>query len=48
MYIEPSILPGPFAEQAIDGYIELTAPQHNYPGYVRFVDRPERSDLGTM
>ena len=46
--LEPSIPPGPFAEQVIDGYIELTAPQHNNPGYVRFVDRPERSDMGTM
>jgi hypothetical protein len=47
--LEPSVPPGPFAEQVIDGYVELTAPQHNNPaGYVRFVDQPERSDTGTM
>jgi len=47
--LEPSVPPGPFAEQVIDGYLELTAPQHNNPArYVRFVDRPERSDTGTM
>lgn len=47
--LEPSVPPGPFAEQVIDGYIELTAPQHNNPArYVRFVDRPERSDEGTV
>jgi hypothetical protein len=43
--LEPSVPPGPFAEQVIDGYIELSAPQHNNPGYVRFVDRPERGDI---
>jgi len=47
--LEPSVPPGPFAEQVIDGYLELTAPQHNNPArYVRFVGRPERSDTGTM
>jgi len=46
--LEPTEPPGPFAEQVIDGYIELAAPQHNNPGYVRFVDRPERSREGTM
>ncbi|HEY6543067.1 MAG TPA: hypothetical protein VIZ18_19150 [Ktedonobacteraceae bacterium] len=46
--LEPSIPPGPFAEQVIDGYTELTAPQHNNPKDVRFVDRPEHSDTGTM
>ena len=46
--LEPSIPPGPFAEQIIEGYVELTAPQHNNPQDVRFVDLPERSDSGTM
>ena len=47
--LEPSIPPGPFAEHVIDGYVELTAPEHNNPaGYVRFVDLTERSDIGTM
>ena len=46
--LEPSVPPGPFAEQVIDGYVELTAPQHNNPKDLRFVDRPERSDTGTQ
>jgi hypothetical protein len=46
--LAPSVPPGPFAEQVIEGYIELTAPEHNNPKDVRFVDRPERSDMGTM
>ena len=47
--LEPSVPPGPFAEQVIDGYVELTAPQHNNPDRrVRFVDQPEKSDTGTM
>ncbi len=46
--LEPSIPPGPFAEHVIDGYVELTAPQHNNPQGVRFIDRSERSDAGTM
>ena len=46
--LEPSVPPGPFAEQVIDGYVELTAPQHNNPKDLRIVDRPERSDTGTM
>ena len=31
----------PYAEQVIDGYVALTAPQHNNPRDVRWVDRPE-------
>jgi hypothetical protein len=46
--LEPSVPPGPFAEYLIEGYVELTAPEHNNPGDVRFVDLPERSDTGTM
>lgn len=46
--LELTVPPGPFAEQVIDGYVELTAPQHNNPRDLRFVDRPERSDAGTM
>ena len=46
--LEPTVPPGPFAEQVIDGYVELTAPQHNNPKDLRFVERPERSDTGTM
>lgn len=46
--LEPSVPPGPFAEQVIEGYVELTAPEHNNPKDVRFVDRSERSDTGTM
>ncbi len=43
---EPSLPPGPFAVYLIEGYVELTAPQHNNLQGVRFVDRPERSDAG--
>ncbi|HKV58893.1 MAG TPA: hypothetical protein VJO32_11455 [Ktedonobacteraceae bacterium] len=46
--LEPTIPPVPFAEHVIDGYIELTAPEFNNPKDVRFVDRPEESDTGTM
>ncbi len=46
--LSPSVQPGPFAEQVIEGYTELTAPDHNNPKDVRFVDRLERSDTGTM
>ena len=35
---------GPFAEQVIAGYTELTSPLHNNIRAHRFVDRPERSD----
>jgi len=46
--LEPSVPRGPFAEQVIDGYIELTAPYHNNLQGVRFVDRPEQGNTGTM
>jgi hypothetical protein len=46
--LEPTVPPGPFAEQVINGYIELTTPLFNNPKAQRFVDRPERSDTGTM
>jgi hypothetical protein len=46
--LEPTVPPGPFAEQVIDGYIELTTPLFNNPKAQRFVDRPERSEEGTM
>jgi hypothetical protein len=31
----------PYAEEVIAGYVQLTAPRHNNPGGIRFVDRPE-------
>ena len=46
--LEPDILPRPFAEQIIEGYVEMTAPWHNNIRGVRFVDFPERSEEGTM
>lgn len=46
--LEPDILPRPFAEQVIEGYVELTAPRHNNIRGVRFVDFPERSEEGTI
>jgi hypothetical protein len=38
----------PFAEHIVAGYLELTAPIHNNIKAERFVDRPERSDAGTV
>ncbi len=38
----------PFAEHVILGYQELTSPLHNNIRRDRFVDRPERSDTGTV
>ena len=38
----------PFAEHIVQGYQELTAPWHNNIMRKRFVDRPERSDAGTI
>jgi hypothetical protein len=32
---------GPYAEQVIAGYVALTAPQHNNPRGVRWMDRTE-------
>ena len=46
--IEPTVPPGPFAEYVVEGYVELTSPNHNNITGVRFVDFPERSDTGTM
>ena len=46
--LEPTVPPGPFAEQVIDGYTELTTPLFNNPKEKRFVDRPERSEEGSM
>ena len=39
--LEPTEPPGPYAEHIIEGYVELTAPQHNNITAVRFVDPPE-------
>lgn len=38
---EPTMPSGPYAEQVIAGYVVLTAPQHNNPLDVRWVDRTE-------
>ena len=46
--LEPTIPPGPFAEYVVEGYVELTSPNHNNITGLRFVDFPERSDTGTM
>lgn len=46
--LEPTVPPGPFAEQVIDGYIQLATPLFNNPKEKRFVNRPERSREGTM
>lgn len=39
----PPTAEGAFAEHMIEGYVVLTAPDHNNPAGVRFVDRPELS-----
>lgn len=46
--LEPTVPPGPFAEHVIEGYVELTLPDHNNITGLRFVDMPERSDTGSM
>lgn len=38
----------PFAEYVVQGYRELTAPWHNNIMGKRFIDRPERSNAGTV
>jgi hypothetical protein len=38
----------PFAEHVVAGYLELTAPLHNNIRAERFVDCPERSNVGTV
>ncbi len=38
----------PYAEQVVKGYLELVAPIHNNITGKQFVDRPERSDEGTI
>jgi len=38
----------PYAEHVVEGYQELVAPTHNNIKNERFVDRPERSDEGTV
>ena len=37
---EPTMPSGPYAEQVIAGYVMLTAPRHNNPRDVRWLDRP--------
>lgn len=39
---EPTVPSGPYAQQVIGNYQELTTPQHNNPKGDRFVDRPEQ------
>lgn len=46
--LEPTVPPGPFAEYVVEGYVELTLPDHNNIMGLRFVDLPERSDMGSM
>lgn len=46
--LEPVEPMSPYAEHVIEGYQELTTPLHNNIRGERFVDRPERSDSGTM
>lgn len=42
--LEPTVPPGPFAEQIIKGYTELTSPLHNNVKADRFVDFPEQGE----
>ncbi len=46
--LAPADPPGPYAEHIIEGYQELLSPSHNNVKGHRFVDRPERSNTGTM
>jgi hypothetical protein len=46
--LEPTEPMSPFAEHVIEGYQELVSPLHNNIRGNRFIDRPERSDTGTM
>jgi hypothetical protein len=41
----PTVPPGPYAEEAIAGYVALTAPLHNNPRDVAFADRAEPMGL---
>jgi hypothetical protein len=38
----------PYAEHVVEGYQELVSPTHNNIKQEKFVDRPERSDEGTV
>jgi hypothetical protein len=44
----PTISPGPYAEQIIVGYRELTSPLHNNLNAHRFVDLPEHDGTGVI
>lgn len=46
--VDPAEPVKPFAEHIIFRYQELTSPQHNNIRGNRFIDRPERSDRGTV
>ena len=46
--LQPTEPPGPYAEHIIERYQELISPSHNNVKAHRFVDRPERSNTGTM
>ncbi len=46
--LEPAEPLRPFAEHIIEGYQELVSPLHNNIRGNRFIDRPERSDAGTI
>lgn len=41
--LEPTVPPGPYAQQVIEGYQELTTPTHNNLKQDPFVDRPEQN-----
>jgi hypothetical protein len=43
--LEPTEPLRPFAEQVVEGYVELTLPRHNNITRLRFVDFPERGDI---
>ena len=43
--LEPGVPLRPFAEQVVEGYVELTLPRHNNITRLRFIDFPERGDI---
>jgi hypothetical protein len=46
--LEPTVPPGPYAEQVIEGYLELTLPYHNNVRKQRLADFPEQSAEGPV
>lgn len=46
--LPPTLPESPYAEHIVPGYLELQSPLHNNIAGKRFVDRPDRSDDGSL